>query len=245
MDYSNLSIIIPTKNEEKAIGKVLDDIIELTRDEAEISVIDSSIDQTAEIALEKGVNVIKSEASGIGNAVILGFDHASRDIILKIDGDGTYPIDEIPNFLKKINEGFDLVGANRLKGFYTPNMPKLHIFGNYIFVMLVSLLYGKRILDVTSGMRMFRRHVIKDNVWERNAGLSTEMIIKSIIRNYKIYEFSINYQPRIGTSKLNSFTDGLSILITILMYRKNQILAVFLLLFIIILSLLQFVNFLE
>jgi len=216
--YDDVSVVMGSRNEEKAIRKVITDIQKATNNEAEIVVVDGSTDRTPEIAEELGARVIRQEPQGYGVAVKEALLSASRDIIITVDCDDTYPAEQIPEFVDLIREGFDVVSGSRLIK-NTENMTKLNKFGNKLFAWITSLLYGIKVTDVTTGMRAYRREVIHNINWTENVGLSAELLFKPALRGYKIIEIPINYKPRLGETKLNPFTGGLGILKSILKYR--------------------------
>jgi len=222
MRFDDVSVVMATKNEEEAIGTVIDQIKEITNGEAEIVVVDGSEDKTPEIAEEKGARVIKQKPQGYGIAVKKALMSASNDIIITTDCDGTYPMEMIPEFVKKIKEGYDVVSGVRIKGFMglkTNNMTKLNAFGNWIFAWLVTLLYFQRIHDTTTGMRAYKSEVIHSIEWKENTGLSAELLFKPILNDKKIFELEIPYRKRIGETKLDPLRGGSEILWTIIKYR--------------------------
>ena len=90
---TELSVVIPTKNEEKSIGKCIEKIQKVFNDnhiDGEIIIADNSTDNTAEIARNLGAKVIVPDELGYGNAHRFGFEHASGDYIVMGDGDNTY-----------------------------------------------------------------------------------------------------------------------------------------------------------
>jgi glycosyltransferase involved in cell wall biosynthesis len=229
IDYRELSIVIASCDEENAAMKVLDDIIRVTNGESEIILVDSSMDRTPLIAKTMGITVVRQfPPQGIGNALIEGFKHCNREYILTIDLDGSYPVEAIPEILDYLTNGYEFVNVVRLNGIHTPNMTKTNLVGNYIFVLLVRLLYFRKIHDVTSGMRGFTRKFMVENKWNTNYGLSSEMLIKAIMNNYRIKELHYPYYPRIGETKLSPLKHGFEIFIDIIKPRMLLFFAVLL-----------------
>lgn len=218
--YDDVSVVMGARNEEKAIRKVITDIQKATNNQAEIVVVDGSTDRTPEIAEELGAVVIRQKPQGYGVAVKKALLSASRDIIITVDCDDTYPAEQIPEFVDLIRGGgrFDVVSGSRLSK-NTENMTGLNKFGNKLFAWITSFLYGIKVTDVTTGMRAYRREVIHSIDWTENVGLSAELLFRPALRGYKIKEISINYRPRLGETKLNPFTGGLGIFKSILKYR--------------------------
>ena len=216
--YSDVSVVMGSRNEEKAIEKVITDIQKATNNEAEIVVVDGSTDRTPEIAEKLGARVIKQEPQGYGVAVKAALLSASGDIIVTVDCDDTYPAEQIPEFVELIHEGYDVVSGSRLSA-YTKNMRFLNRLGNKMFAVLTSSLYGIQVSDVTTGMRAYRREVVHSIPWTENVGLSAELLFRPALRGYKIIEIPIDYRPRLGETKLNPFTGGLGIFKSIVKYR--------------------------
>ncbi len=216
MDYSNVSVVMATRNEEKAIEKVIKDINVITYNQAEIIVVDGSKDRTPEIAERLGAKVIRQEPKGYGIAVKLALLSATRDIIITTDCDNTYPMEDIPKFVKLIEKGYDVVSGSRLTNPST--MPIFNRFGNWLFATITSILYGIKVTDVTTGMRAYRRDVIQNINWTENVGLSAELLFRSALRKFKIIEIPIDYRERIGDTKLNPITGGMGIFKSILKY---------------------------
>ncbi|MEM0334446.1 MAG: glycosyltransferase family 2 protein, partial [Thermoplasmata archaeon] len=94
-DNLRLSIVIPTMNEEKSIGKVIERIKNSVKYDYEIIIVDSSTDNTPLIAESMGARVIKEKRKGYGRAYKTGFLNATGNIIATMDGDNTYPPEEI------------------------------------------------------------------------------------------------------------------------------------------------------
>jgi glycosyltransferase involved in cell wall biosynthesis len=217
INYNNVSIVMGTKNEEKAIEKVISDIKNVTSDLAEIIVVDSSSDRTPKIATMFGATVIRQEPRGYGEAVKLALMSATRNIIITTDCDGTYPMEDIPKFVKLINEGYDVVSGSRLSK-KADNMPIFNKFGNWLFATMTSIFYGISVTDVTTGMRAYRKEVIHSINWTENVGLSAELLFRPALKKYKIIEISIDYRERLGETKLNPITGGIGIFKSIMKY---------------------------
>lgn len=217
VDCSNVSVVMGTRNEEKAIEKVIKDIKEVTNSKAEIVVVDGSNDRTPDIASNLGAKVIRQEPKGYGVAVKLALMSATRDIIITTDCDDTYPMEDIPKFVKLINEGYDVVSGSRSSK-NIDTMPIFNRFGNWFFATITSILYGVRVTDVTTGMRAYKRDVIHNIDWTENVGLSAELLFRPALRKYKIIEVPIDYRERLGDTKLNPITGGIGIFKSILKY---------------------------
>jgi glycosyltransferase involved in cell wall biosynthesis len=201
------SVVMGAYNEADAIGAVLEDIDAATDGRAEIVVVDSSSDGTADIAREAGARVIEQEPQGYGAALIAGLKAAEGDVIVTTDCDGTYPLERIPDFLAMLNEGADVVSGDRLY-WGADTMPAFNRLGNAGFALLASVLTGDRVHDTTTGMRAYRAGVIDDIEWTENTGLSAELLLRPLLRGYDVRETPIAYGERLGETTLDPLTGG-------------------------------------
>jgi glycosyltransferase involved in cell wall biosynthesis len=208
--FEDVAVVMGTYNEEAAIGRVLDDIARVTDGRAAVVCVDGSSDRTAEIAREKGARVIEQEPRGYGVAVREAVLAPDRPVVVTTDCDDTYPMDRLPDFLDAINEGYDVVSGDRLtRGAET--MPALNRAGNHAFAALASLLLGRRLTDVTTGMRAYRRDLLQAVDWTENTGLSAELLMRPVARNYRVTEVPIDYRERAGETTLDPFRGGAAI----------------------------------
>ena len=208
--FSDVTVVMGTYNEAAAIGTVLTDIREVTDGAAEVVCVDGSSDRTPEIAREHGATVIEQEPQGYGVAVREGLLAADRPVVVTTDCDDTYPMEYLPAFLDAINEGYDVVSGDRLYH-GADAMPALNRYGNAAFALLASALVGERIHDTTTGMRAYRREVIDSIRWTENTGLSAELLLRPLLRGYRVREMPIDYRERAGESKLDPLAGGAAI----------------------------------
>ena len=205
--FDDVSVVMGTYNEEAAIGTVLSDIDRVTDGRAEVVCVDGSDDETPEIAREHGATVVEQEPQGYGVAVREALLTASRDVIVTTDCDDTYPMEALPRFLELVNEGYDVVSGDRLyHGAET--MPVFNRLGNHAFALLASTLMGERVHDTTTGMRAYRRDVVRENRFTQNTGLSAELLIRPLMRGYDVREEPIQYAERLGETKLDPIQGG-------------------------------------
>jgi glycosyltransferase involved in cell wall biosynthesis len=197
-----LTISMITLNEERAVAKVVRDIRGVAP-EAEIFLVDSSKDRTAEIATELGCRVFKQfPPKGYGPAMDRAVRDAAGDIVITLDCDDTYPVETIPILVSMIDEGYDLVNATRLA-----TRPKAMPFANYlanrVFAWTARLLHGIRTTDVHSGMRAYRKSMLENVVWDPNGpALPVDMMVIPYRMGYRVGEIPIEYRDRIGASTL-------------------------------------------
>lgn len=197
-----VSIVTISLNEEKAIESVVKGLREIIGN-SEIIVVDSSTDRTAEIARELGCKVIKQiPPKGYGAAYNEGFKAATGDIIITLDCDNTYPPSAIPILVKKIQEGFDIVSASRLKA-KPKNMPLANFIANTVFAWCTYLVCGVKTTDCHTGMRAYKKDVLKSFPFEPYSQcLAVELFLGPARCNYKCTEIFIDYTERVGVSKL-------------------------------------------
>jgi len=215
-----VSVIIPTLNEEEAIGKVLRDMPKEVVNE--IIVVDSSTDDTAEIAESFGANVILVPKKGYGRALQTGVEKARGEVIVYMDGDCTYDPKEVYDLVQPIlNDGYDVVVGSRLRGRMLPgSMRFLNRFGNFVLSLIFSVLFFKGVSDTQCGFRAIRKGFL-DGFSYVDYGMPyvTEQLVKLIRRGARIGNVPVTYRPRIGTTKLCAWTDGFIILKCILRER--------------------------
>lgn len=198
-----ISVVMITKNEENAVAQVIEQIKVYT-DKAEILIVDSSTDQTAERAASLGVHVIKQfPPRGYGRAMELALRSASGNVIITLDCDNTYPAEKIPILAKKIlEEGKDLVDASRLKA-KPEAMPWINYLANLGFAWLASILFFQRLTDLHSGMRAYRKTMIKELKFDASGpALPVDLLLIPIKLGYKVENYFIDYHERIGQSTM-------------------------------------------
>src|SRR6059058_3259538 len=150
---SEVSVVIPTMNEEASIGRVIDEVRKALGPRlAEILVVDTdSRDRTREIATAKGARVIPEPRRGYGRAYKTGFHEARGTYIATLDADLTYPADRLPDFLAALEtDRADFVSGDRMS----------HLGGEAILNAAFRLLYRARIRNSQSGMWAFRRSIL-------------------------------------------------------------------------------------
>jgi glycosyltransferase involved in cell wall biosynthesis len=213
--FDDVAVVMGTYNEEEAIGTVIDDVDRVTDGRAAVVCVDGSSDQTPEIAREKGARVIEQEPRGYGVAVREAVLAPGRPVVVTTDCDDTYPMERLPDFLDAINEGYDVVSGDRI----TPGaatMPAFNRLGNRAFAALASLLLGRRLHDVTTGMRAYRRDLLHRIEWTENTGLSAELLMRPVARGYRVTQLPIDYRERTGETTLDPLRGGAAIAKSIL-----------------------------
>jgi glycosyltransferase involved in cell wall biosynthesis len=220
MKKTELSVVIPCKDEELTIADCIERALKILKNEkinGEVIVVDNnSQDNSYSVAksfIREGVKLIREEIPGYGKCLMKGFSIAKGRYIIFADSDGTYDFLEIPKFIRKLRDGCDIVIGSRFKGKIQKNaMPKLHYYiGNPVLTFLIRTLFKVSVSDSQSGFKGFRRDLLeKLNLKQTGMEFASEMLIKASRLNLKICEVPINYYPRVkgSSSKLNSFRDG-------------------------------------
>ena len=220
-----VSVVIPTLNEEESIGHVLDKIPKDPKYEWEIIIVDgNSKDRTREIAKEKGAKVIIEERKGYGRAYKTGFEHATGDIIVTLDGDDTYPAEKIVELVDYLVEKkLDFISCERFSKMQKGAMSFTHKVGNRILTIATRVLFGVRIRDSQSGMWVFRREILKDlNLTSDGMPFSEEIKIEAW-RKFRCEEVPIEYRERKGDVKLNTWRDGFRNLMFLIKKRFGKV----------------------
>ncbi len=211
--YYSVSLVIPTFNEEKAIGKVLAEIPRDTVDE--VLIVDSSTDNTPKIAEDMEAKVIRELRKGYGRALQTGIENTMGDVVVYMDGDHSYNAQEISKMVQPIlNSEYDIVLGCRISRKMLPkSMNFVNKFGNLGLSLIFDLLFLKKVKDTQTGFRAVKK-VFLGNFTYRDYGMPyvTEQLIKLAKGGARIGEISITYRPRIGETKLCAWTDGFKIL---------------------------------
>ncbi|WP_077071194.1 MULTISPECIES: glycosyltransferase family 2 protein [Bacteria] len=217
----SIAVLIPCYNEAVTIGKVVDDFRrELPG--ASIYVYDNnSSDDTAAIAREHGAIVRFEPRQGKGNVVRQMFRDIEADCYLMVDGDDTYPADAASSLCSPILEGkADMTVGDRLSnGTYAEeNKRAFHGFGNNLVRFMIKWIYGYGFDDVMTGYRAFSRTFVKTfPVLSEGFQIETELSIHAVDRRWRILDVPIVYRdrPAGSESKLDTFSDGLKVIMMI------------------------------
>jgi glycosyltransferase involved in cell wall biosynthesis len=207
-----ISILIPTKNEAKAIEPLLHLIQKgLKGFDYEVIIIDKSDDETPDIIQKLVTDRIKlvfQRDIGYGDAYKIGFKESRGSSIVFIDGDLTYNPLYIPRFIRRLeSDDIDLVIGKRVltKG----SMSSIHVFGNLILSRLIQILFNSKVQDTQCGLRAIKRKALpRLDLREKGMSFASEMVIESKIKKLHVAEVTILYRERVGKRKLNTIRDG-------------------------------------
>jgi len=208
-----LSIIIPTLNEENGIKIVLERCSTLPITKKIIIVDGGSKDRTVDIVKKFDAKIIIENKKGYGRAYRTGFKHAKGTFIVTMDGDGSYDPRDILKLFKIIKNDINVfISGNRLKNLKRESMPLINNWGNKLISFVSNLLFDTNIKDSQSGMWLFRRSLLK-NLRLKEDGMSFSSEIKlEAYRKAKFIECPISYEPRLGKKSMNFLKQGYGIL---------------------------------
>jgi dolichol-phosphate mannosyltransferase len=208
-----VTVVIPTLNEEEAIGRVIRDV----KHEGyyNILVIDGhSSDNTVERALQNDVSVIYQKGKGKTGAIQTAIRNVKTKYILILDGDCTYNPKDIENIINSLWDS-DLVIGVRMLGRY--NIPFFNRIGNRIINIIFNLLMGTNLIDVCSGMYGLRTDFAQA-LTLTTEGFDVEVEIAAQASKFgRISQVPIRYQDRVGHQKLKPVKDGFQIIFRVIM----------------------------
>lgn len=221
-----IAVLIPCYNEEKTIEKVVKDF-KKSLPEAVIYVYDNnSQDKTVELAEKAGAVVRHEYQQGKGNVIRRMFREVDAECYVMTDGDDTYPAEYAPEMCHLILEKHvDMVVGDRLSTtYFTENKRRFHNFGNSIVRGSVNLLFRSKIKDIMTGYRAFSYNFVKTfPVLSKGFEIETEMTIHAVDKNMYVENVAVDYRDRPdgSVSKLNTYSDGIKVLLMIIKLFKN------------------------
>jgi len=223
-----IAVLIPCYNEEQTIEKVIRDSKAALPD-AVIYVYDNnSTDRTAEISEAAGAVVRHEYMQGKGNVIRRMFREIDAQCYIMVDGDDTYPMDSAPGMCELVLEkNADMVVGDRLSStYFTENKRPFHNFGNSLVRGSINRLFDCDIRDVMTGFRAFSYEFAKTfPVLSTGFEIETEMTIHAVNNHMQIENYIIEFRdrPAGSESKLNTYSDGMRVLMTIArLYRDYK-----------------------
>lgn len=209
-----VSIVVPALNEQITIAEFVDwckEGLAKAGVAGEILIVDSSTDNTAQIALDHGARVLRAPKRGLGHAYIDAIPYIRGDFIIMGDCDLTYDFREIVEFVRRYREGCEFIMGSRFKGSIEENaMPALHrYFGTPLTTWIMNVIYGTKFSDIHCGMRGLTRAALskidlRSESWE----YASEMVLKAArlhlrtaevpVRFYKDREGRFSHHKRTG-----------------------------------------------
>ncbi|OGH09840.1 MAG: hypothetical protein A2152_02915 [Candidatus Levybacteria bacterium RBG_16_35_6] len=224
-----ISLVMPCKNESKSLKTVLE---KLPSEIDEVIVVDNnSSDKTKQVASSfaaKTLSELRYDKNGIGYGFALqkGIRGAKGNIIVCMDGDGSYPIEEVPKIVKElIKKNLDFISCNRLPVNDPKKMSVVRATGVKILNFVVWVLFGYKIKDSLTGMWVFKNYVYKQlNPIKGGWDFSLEIKLKAITnKTVRFSEYHIPYQDRIlDLSKQKLFKTGFNHVLYLFRLRLNM-----------------------
>ena len=212
-----LSIVIPTLNERITIEEFIrwcKEGLERAGVAGEILIVDSSADETPNLALENGARVLRTPKRGLGRAYIDALPYIRGKYVLMGDADCTYDFREIEGFVKAFRDGYEYIMGSRFKGYIQPgSMPALHrYFGTPLTTQILNVLYSTKFSDIHCGMRgitrdAFERIELESQSWQ----YASEMVLKSVCLGLRTTEVPVRFlkdkEGRLSHMKRNGWLE--------------------------------------
>lgn len=212
---TELSIVLPAKNEATGLRSLLPKLRSLQPDAEIIVVDDGSTDETSVVCAEQGVTCIRHPYSmGNGAAIKTGARAATGKFLVLLDADGQHNPEDIGRLVNRLNEGYDMaVGARRSATHASP----WRGIANRIYNKLASWVTGHVVSDLTSGFRAVRTHMFTEFLYLLPNGFSypTTITMAFFRAGYRIDYVSIDALGRIGRSHIRPLRDGVRFLLII------------------------------
>ena len=228
-----IAVLIPCYNESATVAKVVTDFRRVLP-EAVIYVYDNnSTDSTAELAEAAGAVVRHEYMQGKGNVIRRMFREVDAECYIMTDGDDTYPAESAREMADLVlHRQADMVVGDRLSStYFEENKRPFHNFGNSLVRFGINFLFKSSIRDIMTGYRAFSYQFVKTfPVLSRGFEIETEMSIHAVDKNLHIENVVVQYRdrPEGSVSKLNTYSDGLKVIRTVLrLYRDYRPFAFF------------------
>lgn len=194
-----ISIVVPAMNEKIAIRQFVSWCLEgasKVQSKVEIIIVDSSSDETPQLALELGARVLRTPKRGLGRAYIDAIPFIRGKFVIMGDADCTYDFRSIGPYIEKFEQGYEFVMGSRFKGSIEPGaMPALHrYFGTPATTAILNFMYGTKFSDIHCGMRgisidALRKIDLSSQSWE----YASEMVLKSVHARLRSTEVPIHF----------------------------------------------------
>jgi glycosyltransferase involved in cell wall biosynthesis len=218
-----IGLVIPCYNEEQGIRQVL---ARVPSEVDDIVVVDNaSTDRTALVATAGGARVVRETRKGYGAAYKAGLAAARGDVVVTLDGDGTYPPEHIPRLVDVLEDrGWDFLSARRFPLSDPRAMAWSNRIGNLVLTAATWLLFQTPIRDSQSGMWVFRRALLERlRLTSDGMAFSEEIKLEALLKGARFGEEHIPYGYREGEVKLEKWRDGWSNLVFLVKKRLRRV----------------------
>ena len=221
----SLAVLIPCYQEALTIGKVVADFRRELPD-ARIYVYDNNCtDGTGEIAAKAGAIVHREKRQGKGYVVASMFEQIKEDILVMVDGDDTYEAGHVHKLLEPVLRGdADMTVATRLTNYGEKSFRPLHVAGNRMVCGIINWMFQSQVSDIFSGYRVFTHEAAAQiPITAKGFDVETELTLQALYRGLVIKELPAPYRARSegSFSKLNTFSDGLRVLLKLFLIVKS------------------------
>ena len=212
-----IDVIIPTLNEEQTIGIIIQSIRSFVLDEdVSILVVDGgSTDRTASICRSQNIRFIVQKGKGKGRAIREAVEYSKADIVVFMDGDGTYSASDLQLLVEPLlkDEADMVIGSRTLGRREKGSITTFNSLGNALFNRAINFAMKSSISDSLSGYRALYRKTFNDLVlFGDNFEIEVEMTVEALIKGYRLLEVPIRYGLRKGSvTKLRPMRDGMRI----------------------------------
>jgi glycosyltransferase involved in cell wall biosynthesis len=203
-----VSVVIPCFNEEHGVREVLARI-PATVDEVVVA-DNNSTDATAAVARAGGARVVLATVPGYGAAYKAGLSHATGDILITLDGDASYPPEEIPRLVNELlDRDWEFLSACRFPLANPAAMNFTNQIGNTVLTLATRLLFFRTVIDSQSGMWVFDRALLaRMKLTSDGMAFSEEIKLEALRIGARFGESHIPYGERVGEVKLQKWRDG-------------------------------------
>ena len=217
----NIAVIVPAHNEALSIGKVLSELNALQHPVTGLQLLtqvvvtdNGSQDDTAEIALAAGAQVINEQRLGYGYACLAALDYLHKqtnppDVVVFVDGDHSVLCEELFSLVEPINEGYDLVVGCRTGRLQEQGALGIHQqFGNRLASALIRLFWQQPVNDLGPFRAIRHSALMALNMQDKRFGWTVEMQVKAIQVGLRYTEVPVSTLRRIGVSKISGTVRG-------------------------------------
>ncbi|AHG04079.1 glycosyl transferase [Halobacterium sp. DL1] len=224
-DYEDVCALVPTRNEARTIGDVVDGLHDVGIEH--VLVVDGhSTDDTTEIAEDHGARVIEQSGAGKGQAVREGVEHIEQEYVILLDGDGTNPPEQAPRLLDPLVAGdADHVIGDRTADMQPGAMSRFNQVGNHIINAAFGRIHGEDYGDILSGYRAFTRDSFEQMFLSAEGfGIETEMAVECARHDIPVAVVPTTYKarPEGSETNLHPVADGGRIIVTLYSLAKTS-----------------------
>jgi glycosyltransferase involved in cell wall biosynthesis len=205
VDDPEISIVVPALNERITIEDFVEWCkmgLDKARVKGEILIVDSSSDETPQLALTRGARVLRTPKRGLGHAYIDAIPYIRGKYVLMGDADCTYDFRDICGFVEQFRAGYEFVMGSRFEGYIEPKaMPMLHrYFGTPLTTHILNFLYSTHFSDIHCGMRGITRDaLVRIDLESKSWEYASEMVLKSVCMRLKTAEVPVRFlKDRVG-----------------------------------------------